>query len=259
MNATSGDDTIATGAGDDQIFCGNGDDYVDASDGDDQIDLYGGGADTIIGGAGEDELIASPDLSDASITGVEILSTNGLAVAATPTQFASFTTIGYLRSLPENAIELRLASAGAIDFSSRVGSRWMTVVGSSGDDDIVTGSGNDHIYGRGGNDTLLGGIGDDHVHGEDGDDLVEGGAGDDFVAGDVGTDIVRGTTATTCSTWPAAASIRSTAETASTRYSPIGPSTTRLSSTSRSCRLGARKCSDARALCDLRHHRIRSR
>ncbi len=53
-------------------------------------------------------------------------------------------------------------------------------------------SGNDKIYGGDGNDTLKGLEGDDEIHGGDGNDTIEGGKGDDTIYGGDGDDIIYG-------------------------------------------------------------------
>ncbi|QBC28078.1 hypothetical protein U737_14895 [Methylomonas sp. LW13] len=75
-----------------------------------------------------------------------------------------------------------------------------SLVGSSGDDDIVgyatgdaiTGlAGNDRLFGEAGDDELTGGSGDDTLSGGLGNDLLDGGAGQDGMMGGVGNDGYR--------------------------------------------------------------------
>lgn len=96
-----------------------------------------------------------------------------------------------------------------------------TVYGGAGNDVLIGGFGNDHLYadgedgnayldfgvtnntlngrdgddflqGAAGNDNLLGGIGDDTIYGDTGNDSVMAGAGDDAVYGNAGDDTIMG-------------------------------------------------------------------
>lgn len=64
----------------------------------------------------------------------------------------------------------------------------MTVLGTSGADDIQTGPGNDEIDGFGGNDKIIAKAGNDILRGGAGDDLLQGGYGSDRFSGGLGTD-----------------------------------------------------------------------
>jgi len=66
------------------------------------------------------------------------------------------------------------------------------MVGTSHDDVLYGGSGNDTIVGRGGSDYANGGQGDDLVRGGNGSDILQGSAGDDVVRGGNGQDLVDG-------------------------------------------------------------------
>jgi M6 family metalloprotease-like protein len=76
-----------------------------------------------------------------------------------------------------------------------------TILGTTGDDnligtdqdDVIMGlEGNDTIYGMGGNDTLCGGHGNDIIEGEKGDDSLFGNVGDDSLTGGAGNDLIFG-------------------------------------------------------------------
>src|SRR4029077_6794575 len=76
-----------------------------------------------------------------------------------------------------------------------------TLHGSSGDDilnagpgnDSITGDGgNDPLYGRYGNDTVAGGTGNDSVHGDSGNDCLFGNSGTDSLDGGLGDDTLHG-------------------------------------------------------------------
>ncbi|WP_433649819.1 M91 family zinc metallopeptidase [Micromonospora zamorensis] len=64
----------------------------------------------------------------------------------------------------------------------------VTVLGSSGDDRIHTGAGDDVVFGGDGADTIESGAGDDHVSGSHGQDYLATSAGQDRVIGGLGQD-----------------------------------------------------------------------
>ena len=73
---------------------------------------------------------------------------------------------------------------------------WM-MMGSSSEDNLIAGNGNDRIYGFEGNDTVNAGNGNDVVYGgkgnddirtDSGDDILDGGTGNDFLYGATGND-----------------------------------------------------------------------
>jgi len=66
------------------------------------------------------------------------------------------------------------------------------IVGTSGDDEIITDNGNDSILGIEGNDNIIANGGFDTVRGGEGNDRIEGGKQDDFVYGDEGNDALYG-------------------------------------------------------------------
>lgn len=66
------------------------------------------------------------------------------------------------------------------------------VFGGSGDDTIDGGDGNDVIDGGAGNNTLSGGAGNDILYGGTGDSVIDGGAGNDILFGGAGNDLIDG-------------------------------------------------------------------
>jgi Ca2+-binding RTX toxin-like protein len=66
------------------------------------------------------------------------------------------------------------------------------VLGTPGDDVIITGNGADVVYGNGGNDLICTHGGDDYVRGGDGNDKISGGNGNDNLGGQAGNDVVQG-------------------------------------------------------------------
>jgi Ca2+-binding RTX toxin-like protein len=67
------------------------------------------------------------------------------------------------------------------------------VVGTEGDDVIITGNGNDIVDGKGGNDRICTHGGDDHARGGAGNDRLNSGNGNDNTGGQSGNDIVQST------------------------------------------------------------------
>ncbi len=66
------------------------------------------------------------------------------------------------------------------------------LTGTSGDELIGTGAGNDRAYGLGGNDTVIGDRGNDTLLGGDGDDSITGDHNNDKLFGEAGDDILDG-------------------------------------------------------------------
>ncbi|MBI5785506.1 MAG: peptidoglycan DD-metalloendopeptidase family protein, partial [Rhodocyclales bacterium] len=63
-----------------------------------------------------------------------------------------------------------------------------SVTGTTKDEVLAAGSGNDTVYAGAGNDVVLGGAGDDTLYGENGNDLIKGEAGNDTLSGGSGSD-----------------------------------------------------------------------
>lgn len=64
--------------------------------------------------------------------------------------------------------------------------------GNTGDDRIATGADDDVVYGGDGQDRLIGGDGRDFIDGGKGNDAIDGGLGNDILSGGLGDDTVRG-------------------------------------------------------------------
>jgi large repetitive protein len=67
-----------------------------------------------------------------------------------------------------------------------------TLRGTSEDDLLIGGGGNDRLFGRAGNDTLIGGPGRDRLEGQTGNDRLTGGGGRDTLIGGRGRDVLTG-------------------------------------------------------------------
>lgn len=66
------------------------------------------------------------------------------------------------------------------------------LISGRGDDILHGGDGHDRLSGGAGNDVLLGGSGNDRIHGDAGNDSVSGGDGQDQIWGDAGNDMLYG-------------------------------------------------------------------
>jgi Ca2+-binding RTX toxin-like protein len=84
-------------------------------------------------------------------------------------------------------------AAGAADAADRAAAELAcTITGTSGDDVLVGGPGDDVICGGGGDDVLRGGAGEDRLVGGGGDDYLQGGRHDDRLRAGTGDDDLRG-------------------------------------------------------------------
>ena len=145
LNGGAGNDTIHSGGGNDNIAGGSGTNALFSGSGDDSV--FSNGIDTINGGDGAD--VATLERSSSLL---------GLTFHfVSPSQV---TTLG--------------------DGTTVTNVETFNLIGGIGDDDFVTGSGNDYLEGGGGTNTLIAGHGDDQI-GSSGTDTVDGGAGDDRI------------------------------------------------------------------------------
>jgi hypothetical protein len=78
-----------------------------------------------------------------------------------------------------------------LDDTISTGSGNDTVWAEDGDDEIDTGNGADFVYGGAGDDIINAGDNNDFVRGDAGDDLINAGLGDDVIFSDVGNDTVN--------------------------------------------------------------------
>ena len=68
----------------------------------------------------------------------------------------------------------------------------LVIHGTSGDDALYGGAGNDVMRGLAGNDYIFGGYGNDSISGDAGNDLIFGGLGNDHINGNAGDDVLHG-------------------------------------------------------------------
>ncbi|ARM12855.1 MULTISPECIES: calcium-binding protein [Rhizobium] len=123
---------------------------------------------------------------------LNILDTNGATVTKTGAEFEAYDVIRDSAANPSAPVTLVVSDSGLADLADELGSVSANVTGSSGDNMITTGAGNDNINGGDGADTLNGGAGNDLIQGGVGSDTLNGGDGNDMLWGDVGNDVIRG-------------------------------------------------------------------
>ena len=160
---TSGDDTLQGLAGNDTLEGVGGADLLEGGDNYDVLD-GGQGDDTLAGGSGIDT--ARYDFGDAS-AGVLL---DGGSTGAGPVDIGD--------------------GLGGVDRLDSI--EQLTVYGSSFDDKLIGGVGNDLLWSGDGNDTIRGGAGTDRLYGGGGNDSVLGDEGDDWLYGESGNDTLSG-------------------------------------------------------------------
>lgn len=178
ISGLGGNDTLTGGARSDRLLGGDGNDSLVGNAGDDYLS-GGAGQNTVLGGAGNDTLdvsnraavtdsmdggdgvdtlqvSAGVNLGAAVISGIEtITSTNGGTFTFSAAQLATW-GVSQL-----NNLELGLSGAGTLDASALAGS--FNLVGTTGDDVLKGGSGNNVIRPLAGVATVDAGAGDDTI------------------------------------------------------------------------------------------------
>jgi Ca2+-binding RTX toxin-like protein len=150
----------------DRIVTGPGNDKIDPGEGDDEV-VAGKGYDTITAGAGPDgnDVFALGDGNEA--IGGEV----SYEARAEPLRFQAGVGGG----------------AGETDRISEA-----LIVGGSGDDTLVAGTGAESFEGAGGDDTLVGNARENWLYGGPGNDRLVGGDGEDMLVGGSGDDVMEG-------------------------------------------------------------------
>ncbi|MFO1174411.1 MAG: cadherin-like domain-containing protein [Paracoccaceae bacterium] len=214
LYSLEGNDQLSGGAGNDTLFGGVGVNLLDGGlgndllindsstasgtilggDGNDTIQAWAAN-DTVDGGNGRDVLTSVGNISGMTISGVEVLETQGGPVIGTAAQFSAFSTINYLDQpgYDTTPISLQLAGSGTVDLSGQLGARAAYVYASSAGNGITTSSGDDYLQGDVGDDTLSGGGGADYLSGGGGVNRLDGGDGNDTLyASDQGDTLLGG-------------------------------------------------------------------
>ncbi|MDB5823804.1 MAG: hypothetical protein JWR21_2508, partial [Herminiimonas sp.] len=216
LDALSGNDTLDGGPGNDTLLGGSGDDVLiyDAADG------------TVSGGNGNDTLkvlgsgvtIDLTSIANNRITGIEKIDITGsgdnTVVANADDVQALSTDTDTLIVVGDVGDSVRLSGAGweargselvaGITYNKFIGYatdgsmvtilgglkmvKGDQIVGSSGNDNLIGGTGSDDIQGMAGDDTIAGGIGSDIIDGGSGNDTITYDAGDASIAGGADND-----------------------------------------------------------------------
>jgi len=162
---------LKTGSGNDTIkLKGNYNDQISTGAGDDTINA-GLGIDTVFGGEGTDTLIV--DYSSNNTVGIQSSSLFG-TVNGIPNSGSYFLASSY----PSFTTYARIDFTGIERFQ---------ITGTSQNDSITTGIGDDIVNGGAGDDTINAGDGNDTINAGGGNDTINGGDGIDTVIDDLST------------------------------------------------------------------------
>jgi Ca2+-binding RTX toxin-like protein len=171
VSAIAGGATVSSGLGNDTVTGGSGNDTLDGGTGDDALNggvgrdsLDGGvGADTLDGGAGSDTLNGGIGndtyIVDAANNNDRV---NEALGEGTDTVQSSADYI-----LPDNVENLTLTGIALLGVGNTLDN---IIIGTSNNNSLGGGDGNDTLYGNAGNDSINGGIGDDALYGGAGND-----------------------------------------------------------------------------------------
>ncbi len=208
-------DSLFGGDGEDSLFGLGGDDFLIGGAGDDY--LSGGfGNDTIRGGAGDDFILGGDSFSH---LGSNDTDGDDVIDGGTGVDTVDYSSLGIqnlvVTQLSANSYSVTSGSAGGsiIGFDTLTNVEFISVnndaiaigvfadsmrviltssadnhTGTSVDEFIVAGWGNDRVTGGGGNDTIVGDRGHDILNGGDGNDALYAGNGIDYLIGGAGAD-----------------------------------------------------------------------
>ncbi|MDA1166204.1 MAG: calcium-binding protein, partial [Planctomycetota bacterium] len=155
------------------------------------VTIHGfGGRDTLLAGSFNDTLDGGEGYDLSEMSGSHIVLTDSVAPGADGDVLISIEGLQLVASERGSLIDASVYTLGPV-----------TIVGSSGNDTLKGGSGNDVIMASSGSDVVSGGAGDDFIFGSagnddlagnDGDDRVFGGSGRDTMDGGQGADVLHG-------------------------------------------------------------------
>ena len=175
-----GADRLTGGSAGDQLFGGPGNDFIDGKTGQDWIEggddsdfLIGGeNADNINGGAGNDRIMGD----QVSVTGDEtasVFETIGSAFGGNDTIEGGDGADVILGGSRNDIInggageDLLIGDDGIVTFSQELGMTFTLTDSDYSENDFIDGGAdNDTLFGQMGEDILLGGVGDDHLYGD---------------------------------------------------------------------------------------------
>lgn len=215
VGGPGGDDYVSGGIGDDIIFGGAGSDELDGGEGDGIDYIYGsmdnasntpqgytdshdfargrGGNDVLRGGEGDDTLLGEKDddnlrgdLGDDTLDGGA-----GIDLAS-----YRFDDIGLTSGIEFSADEVGTGPEVFVDdgrggTDRLIGIEFVQIIGSTFDDTLTAGFGDDVVFGNEGADDLIGLDGNDTLDGGGGEDILNGGLGRDELIGGDGLDVVN--------------------------------------------------------------------
>jgi Ca2+-binding RTX toxin-like protein len=172
LQGDAGNDTLDGGAGDDNLAGGDGNDVVIAGDGNDNLSGGAGndvlsdgtGRDTVHGGGGADHVVAAVDAADDSYDGG-----------------SGRDTLDYSAATRQVRVNVENGTADGCETGHDQIAGFEEVLGGSGDDHIIAGPTAISMSGGAGNDTLEGGAANDTMSDGTGSDTVSAGGGDDHV------------------------------------------------------------------------------
>jgi Ca2+-binding RTX toxin-like protein len=207
--AGTGNDTLIGGSGAEELHGGPGNDLIKGGAGDDTL-VGGPGNDTLAGEAGDDTIDeasnvdtryealgpSAPTAQVAAWPGSDLIhggpgaNTCNFRRGATPVPVTHYTLC-----FSSTAANCTPAANDGVDGDDLTNCTHLIlddgpddVTGSSADEVIEAGGGNDTVHGGAGNDTLYGEDGDDSLFGDAGNDLLDGGNNQSAGVLDGGTD-----------------------------------------------------------------------
>lgn len=177
-----GDDTVIGGALDDTAYLYDGNNSADMGAGNDTVASRYGGQLTLTGGEGDDVLI----LMDAVFPVYFVV--DGLDGSVDDGQLSVIT--GFERYEVLGSTGDDIISLGSGEDTAQGLKRADTIFGMAGNDQLYGNGGRDSLFGGDGHDFLNGGIGNDVLHGDAGNDILVLTQGEDVAFGDGGKDRV---------------------------------------------------------------------
>lgn len=227
----SGNDTLTGGKGNDLMLGGEGNDtyIINAGDGTDTIEDKQGANRVILNGKPIDLLIKQADGTYASPEGAFTAAMQGTDLVVTDVASGTQTILN--KDFQEGDFGIRFQDAptdpqtpltingdiiptdtdpSATGIQADADAQGNPIgtaqpyedilLGSAGNDHILSGELNDDVSAGAGDDWVEGGNGNDLIGGRTGNDLIEGGAGSDILAGEDGNDRLYGNTKTDTAT-----------------------------------------------------------
>lgn len=210
LDGGTGADDLAGGTGDDRLDGDTGVDRLRGDDGADALEAVGTDTENLDGGAGPDLLDAEGVSAPAALSGGP--GDDRLLGGAAADRLDGGTGDDRLASSPAGDVLLggegtdtmsyeeadggvsvtvgRRADDGVSGEGDDVAADVETVVGGTGDDELVAAAGGTTLRGGEGVDRVIGGAGRDALHGDEGDDRLDGRGGPDVLTGGPDRDLL---------------------------------------------------------------------